>query len=1217
MRKLLITSMILMYGFLSRSQEQITTYQIGEEGFDTTTSIINLANGGFAICGKADGSFGANINFDPAGPKPAYSGNLYGWYFIAKYFANGKLDTVLIPDQFFGGGWKNHSLNIQKSSTAATTDNSYFDIAENSQGELVAVGMNSSWQAFDFDLSNPGNSILDPFNEFAYVGSLVKYGSNYVPNVLGFLQGGSGESSFLGVEVDDSDNILTGGYYEGVNTNFELSGGNLSPTNSTAGSSGGAFVAKYNNTGVADWVLGIGNIGDRVTDVAVNSNNETIAVGVFNANAQFNSLGGGGAIMNSNGASDGFVAKYDPNGNVVWWFQIGGPGEDYVNSLVVDNNNDIYITGSFSGTVNFGGSSLTSNGAKDIFIAKYNDVGNLLWIKAYGSSLDDYCYDVNIGNNRLLLSGNIKGSTNIEGQILNASNQDGIFLFLNLDGTFDHVYHDNKVEPNLATGAIFNSSSGRYYQIGSITEGDDVLETLHVNATLSPFCQPPTVTHAPSVNSCELGSPEAINAGIPAGGQYSGVGIIGNEFYPLITGEGSFDLTYTYTDNDGCFASVPLIMTVHPKPDVQMSLLDPVCINKPSFELTNGVPSSGVYSGIGINLNEFNPSAAGVGYHQVNYTYTDAIGCSGSISEIIQVTDIPSITSMVTDANCGQSDGAVNINVINGQPPFNFYWNSGQITSSLNNVEVGSYTLTLTDDNGCTTTETANVSNLNGPSISIDLVNNPSCFGESDGQIQISISGGYNSILWNNGDTSLNPIGLLAGIYEVTVSDTSGCDVYATVELENPDMIIANQNVTSASCGLQDGMIELNTTGGLSPYTYLWHSTGNAGSIESNLGVGVYTVAITDQNGCIVDYTISMNEDGGPTINIDNIVDAYCGGTGDVIISTDAVNPTYNWFDVSNNMVSTSQNLINQISGDYSVVVQENGCSSALSATIGNATLEVPEICLVTVDTATGTNLIVWDKTLTTTFDYFKIYREGSVFGNFVLIDSLPYDSLSQHTDIVANPQIRSWRYKISGVNSCGVESDLSSHHKTIHLSQGIGINGEVNLSWDHYEGFAFGTYDIYRYSEIDGWNLIASIPNNITSYTDLFPPAGALNINYILEAAPSSTCVSARANHNQSRSNKTQPIAGPSNNGVGMNEFDELNIALYPNPANDVLNVVNESGNQVQFSLFTIEGKLLDMQLLPLGSKQIDVSSLAVGSYFIQLSLKDKAITKKLSITH
>ena len=1212
MKRILLAAIVAFTVFTVKSQEQIVSYEIGDQSFDTVSSIINLPNGGFAICGKAE-HYNSNVNFDPAGPKPAYQGDLFGWYFLAKYNSDGLLDTAVAPVYNFGGA---KSTDNSKSTGFSNVDDMFTDIAVQSNGEIVSVGNMGSFTGYEFDVGNPGNIHIENVG-FDNVGIIATYDNNMSGNWGGNLSNGSGASGFLCVETDNLDNVICGGFYEGVNTDFDINGGGFNSVNSTPGSNGGGFIAKYDPSGNILWSAGFGNINDKVTDVAVNSNNEIVAVGYFSSNGSFDPIAGGFADMTSVGNKDAFLCKYDANGNNLWYFQFGNILEDQINSVTIDANDDIYVTGTFSGLVNFGGPSFVSQGGTDVFVAKYSNAGNLLWIKTYGSTSNDVGNGINIGNNKVLVSGSIFGSVDFDGVQANALNLDGFFLFLNLDGTFDHVYHDYNIESNLTKQSIFNITSGKYYQIGSIIQEDPLMETEHSNISLAPFCQPPIVSHVSAVSTCELGSPESIVGGSPVGGQYSGIGIIGNQFYPLITGQGTYNLTYTYTDNDGCFASAPVEMTVNPQPDVQMSTLNPVCINEQSFTLANGVPSSGLYTGEGISLNEFSPSIAGVGYHQVNYSYTDANGCSGSTSEIIQVTDVPSITSTVTDANCGQTDGAVNINVINGQTPYNFYWNNGRITSSLNNVGVGSYILTLTDDNGCTTTETANVSNLYGPSISIDLVNNPSCFGESDGQIQISISGSYNSILWNNGDTSLNPTGLVAGIYEVTVSDTSGCDVYATVEVENPDMIIANEIVTYASCGFQDGIIELNPTGGVSPYTYIWHSTGNNGSIESNLGVGVYTVAITDQNGCIVDYTISMNEDGGPTINIDNIVDAYCGGTGDVIISTDAVNPTYNWFDVSNNMVSTSQNLINQISGDYSVVVQENGCSSALSATIGNATLEVPEICLVTVDTATGTNLIVWDKTLTTTFDYFKIYREGSVFGNFVLIDSLPYDSLSQHTDIVANPQIRSWRYKISGVNSCGVESDLSSHHKTIHLSQGIGINGEVNLSWDHYEGFAFGTYDIYRYSEIDGWNLIASIPNNITSYTDLFPPAGALNINYILEAAPSSTCVSARANHNQSRSNKTQPIAGPSNNGVGMNEFDELNIALYPNPANDVLNVVNESGNQVQFSLFTIEGKLLDMQLLPLGSKQIDVSSLAVGSYFIQLSLKDKAITKKLSITH
>lgn len=121
------------------------------------------------------------------------------------------------------------------------------------------------------------------------------------------------------------------------------------------------------------------------------------------------------------------------------------------------------------------------------------------------------------------------------------------------------------------------------------------------------------------------------------------------------------------------------------------------------------------------------------------------------------------------------------------------------------------------------------------------------------------------------------------------------------------------------------------------------------------------------------------------------------------------------------------------------------------------------QICIVLVDSTTGKNLIVWEKTPNVATDYYKIWKESTTAGVYNLIGTVPYNNLSQFTDTSSHPQQQSDRYKISVVDTCGNESQMSTAHRTLHLSVSQGFPSGVELNWqDSYEGFTFYTYQLY-----------------------------------------------------------------------------------------------------------------------------------------------------------
>ena len=149
---------------------------------------------------------------------------------------------------------------------------------------------------------------------------------------------------------------------------------------------------------------------------------------------------------------------------------------------------------------------------------------------------------------------------------------------------------------------------------------------------------PPTVALSVLADACETDPFYLLTGGSPAGGTYTGPGITGGVFDPAIAGVGTHNVTYFFTDGNGCSGQASGSITVHPTPSVSFALLSDVCDYTPTFTLSGGTPIGGIYSGVGVSGLVFDPSVAGLGPHLLTYTDTDMItGCVGMEDQTITV----------------------------------------------------------------------------------------------------------------------------------------------------------------------------------------------------------------------------------------------------------------------------------------------------------------------------------------------------------------------------------------------------------------------------------------------------------------------------------------------------------------------------------------------------------------------------------------------------
>lgn len=597
---------------------------------------------------------------------------------------------------------------------------------------------------------------------------------------------------------------------------------------------------------------------------------------------------------------------------------------------------------------------------------------------------------------------------------------------------------------------------------------------------------------------------------------------------------------------------------------------------------------------------------------------SDAAGCDTTVTALVGNPPNMLLNLNKVDATCGNADGSATVAVINGgTAPFSYSFTNGDTLATADSLSAGMYMVTVTDANGCSNSRTFAITSSNGPAVSA-AINEPSCAGEDDGGIDITVTGGQTpyDYAWSNGASTEDVSQVQTGIYDVTITDANNCVASATIDLTEPDPIsIANANLTDPSCGNNDGEITVLATGGTGTLTYQWgaNASNQTGQTATGLGAGAYYVQITDGNGCSMQQGIMLSNTSSPQVAIQNVYPAQCNGAlggVDVIITGGQPPFQFNW---SNG--ATTLDLSAVPAGAYDLEVTDaNGCTAMLSATVPGQEPLMQEICLVSVDSITATNLVVWEKPSPANgIHHFNIYKEGNAANVYELQDTVHYNNLSQWTDPIANPTIRAFRYKISVTDSCGNESQLSPLHKTVHLSTNLGQGNVFNLAWDNYIGFSFPSWYIERYHPSTGWVRIDTIPSNLFSYTDANPPSQGQNVQYSVSGEPSTPCVSTRAvSHNTTRSNRQST-------GIftGIHSDPFVTLGLYPNPTDGVIVIKGNLSHAKDYNLSITD--LQGRRVMDMGNgsgtylyQEINVGSLESGVYFLSIQGDDFERTVK-----
>ena len=427
---------------------------------------------------------------------------------------------------------------------------------------------------------------------------------------------------------------------------------------------------------------------------------------------------------------------------------------------------------------------------------------------------------------------------------------------------------------------------------------------------------------------------------------------------------GLFAGTYTVTINDGYCAPIVLTFTLTQPPELLVQQDPALTINLFCFGDSNGavgilitqesvspydytlLNSANVIVQTITNSTNLNPQFTGLIAGTYSVLVTDANGGIKTVTGLVvsQPNDIV-ITPTITEITCyGANNASITLTVTGGTAPYQANWSNLATGFFQNNLAAGSYTITITDANGCPKPITINI--IEAPIFTINpVVTNISCFGANNGSINLNLIGGQApvTLTWSDGSTSGTVRNnLLPGTYSVSISDGTPCYINRTFIIVEPQPLVLNATIQNAlDCfNASSGAINLVVSGGTPPFSYVWSNSATTEDI-TNIPNGNYSVVVTDSRGCIktASYTVFRPQPLIVVLDQNSQVNCATGTVTNLFkanVSGGMAPFTINWSSgtisgTNNEFMSTTQNGLITVT-----ITDANGCTTSQSVTISN-----------------------------------------------------------------------------------------------------------------------------------------------------------------------------------------------------------------------------------------------------------------------------------------
>lgn len=395
--------------------------------------------------------------------------------------------------------------------------------------------------------------------------------------------------------------------------------------------------------------------------------------------------------------------------------------------------------------------------------------------------------------------------------------------------------------------------------------------------------------------------------------------------------------TVVVTNSSGCKGySNAVTITVLPKPNINITASSNfICEGTPVLLTASGANSYTWSTGSTSNPITVTPITTST----YTVTGTNTNGCTNTAQMQITVNQRPTITGIVSHENCQDGNGAINITVTGGQPPYSYVWSNGSTSQNISGLNDGNYTVTVTTAFNCTQTFSATINPFIPLSASINIHSLVIfCENISNGEAHVIASNGkppYN-YQWSNGVNTSYNTQLGVGTNYVTITDQCNMSVVDSIKVAHlPTLQISITSTQQATCPTSaDGYAQVLTINGVPPFSYTWSNSNSTSNIANNLPVGMQYVTVTDACGSKID---SVNIEHLPTMqaSIFYTTPVTCIGNNDgsaSLIILDGVPPfSYLWSNGETTPTATSLT-----SGLHSVTISDACSWVILSVNIDN-----------------------------------------------------------------------------------------------------------------------------------------------------------------------------------------------------------------------------------------------------------------------------------------
>ena len=649
--------------------------------------------------------------------------------------------------------------------------------------------------------------------------------------------------------------------------------------------------------------------------------------------------------------------------------------------------------------------------------------------------------------------------------------------------------------------------------------------------------------------------------------------------YVSITSNTANDNTRYYFSYDwivkgaDCSSSrTPVVATINPAVAATVTSTNAGCgsnTGTAAINVTSGTPS---YTYVWSNGGTAS-SISNLGAGTYTVTVNDSHSCSTTASATVTSSGALNLTPSSNNINCfGALTGSASVTVSNGTQPYVYHWSNGASTPALTNVAAGTYTVTITDNTGCSATASQTLTQPSALNVSVTPTN-ASC-GLLNGSASATTSGGtsaYNYV-WSSGSTSPAISNVAAGTYTLTVTDAHNCVTVSSVTIGSTSPFNTTKSSANINCfGNANGTASVTVSSGTLPYTYLWSNGGTTSSV-SNLTAGNYFVTVTDGSTCqhVDSFTITAPTALSAQVNPTNVLcNGNNTGSASASVSGGTANYTLHWFDNSN-----GNSVSNLSAGNYSVTVTDaNNCS-----TVSN----------------------------------FSITEPSALSASSVSTNALCFGAQNGTATVTAVGGTSAYSYLWCNGVTTPSANNLSSGSCSVTVTDanGCSTSSSVNISQPSQIQVVTSSANSTN-SQSNGNASFDNITGGTSPYTYNWSNGGTTQTIFNLNAGSYGVTITDANGCTLATNVVVQDV-------TGINSLNADNaISVYPNPAKEILTIESKQSLISEIKLTDVLGQLVLQQgSLRVNRSELNVSALPAGVYLLEVKQGDVKLQKQIVIS-